>query len=61
MLLRQKRGGSYAYPEHHHGVTSVVRRLLWRLGFDPLTVYERLAQVDRERAYWKSRSETWGR
>lgn len=45
MLRRQKPGEHHNYPEHR----SVARRLLWRLGFDPLTVYERLAQVRHER------------
>jgi len=49
MHLRQKPDGFYAYPEHHN----TWRRLLWRLGFDPLTIRERLAQVDSERIYWK--------
>ncbi len=47
MLLRQKSGGFYAHPN------GLIRRLLWKLGFDPLTVYERLKQVDTERANWK--------
>ena len=52
MLRRQKAGESHVYPEHRKGVSGVIRRLLWKLGFDPLTVYERLAQVDIEREYW---------
>lgn len=53
MFLRQRLGGFYAYPDHHHGLSGIARRLLWRLGLDPLTVYERLAQVYRERDYWR--------
>jgi hypothetical protein len=53
MLRRQHPGEFHAYPDHHHGLGGVVRRALWRLGFDPLTVYERLTQVTRERDYWK--------
>lgn len=53
MLRRQKPGEWHAYPEHRHGLGGVVRRLLWRLGFDPLTVYERLAQVTHEREGYK--------
>lgn len=52
MLLRQEEGQFYSYPEEAHGVKGVLRRLVWKLGFDPLTVYERLAQVDIERKYW---------
>ena len=48
MLRRQKSGEFHNYPEHR----GVMRRLLWRLGFDPLTVYERLAQVRHERDYY---------
>ena len=29
------------------------RKTLWELGFDPLTIYERLRQVDIEREYWR--------
>ena len=57
MLRRQKPGEWHAYPEHRHGFSGVVRRLLWRLGFDPLTVYERLDQVRRERDYYANRME----
>ena len=53
MLRRQKDGEFHNYPEHRHGFSGVVRRLLWRLGFDPLTVYERLDQVRRERDDYK--------
>jgi len=49
---RKRDGGWYAYPQHR----SWWRRLLWRLGFDPLTVRERLAQVRIEAADWKR----WG-
>lgn len=52
MLLRQKADGCYSYPEHRRGVGGVIRRILWKLGFDPLTVYERLHQADTERKYW---------
>ena len=48
MLRRKKHGEFHNYPEHR----SIARRLLWRLGFDPLTVYERLAQVIHERDYY---------
>jgi hypothetical protein len=57
MLRRQKPGEFHNYPEHIRGLGGVVRRLLWRLGFDPLTVYERLAQIDVERRYWKQETE----
>jgi len=50
MLRRQHVDEFHAYPEGR----SWMRRLLWRLGFDPLTVYERLAQVRHEAAYWKA-------
>lgn len=49
MHERKRPGGFYAYPED----ASLWRRLLWRLGFDPLTRKERLAQVRREAADWK--------
>lgn len=49
MLRRKRPGKFYAYPEHR----SMFRRMLWHLGFDPLTVRERLRQVDTERLYWK--------
>lgn len=48
MLRRQHEGESHSYPEHRHGPGGVVHRLVWRLGFDPLTAYERLAQVRAE-------------
>lgn len=48
MLRRQKPGEFYNHPEH----LSVVRRMLWRLGFDPLTVYERLEEVRSERDWY---------
>lgn len=54
--LRQDPDGFYAYPEHVRGVRGVWKRLLWRLGFDPLTVRQRLAQVRREADDWKR----WG-
>jgi hypothetical protein len=53
MLRRQQPGEWHNYPEHRRGLDGAVRRLLWRLGFDPLTVYERLAQVRRERDDWR--------
>lgn len=53
MIQRKQPGCFYAYPEHTHGLAGVVRRVLWKLGFDPLTVRERLHQVDIEREYWK--------
>ena len=53
MLRRQHAGEFHAYPEHRTGGGGVLRRVLWRLGFDPLTVYERLAQVRQEAADWK--------
>jgi len=46
---RQHPDGFYAYPEHR----SLWRRLLWRRGFDPLTIRERLAQVRRENLDWQ--------
>lgn len=49
MLRRQKPGEFHNYPEHR----SIFRRMLWRLGFDPLTVYERLEQVRAEREDYK--------
>jgi len=49
MIRRQDPDGFYAYPDHRPWWS----RLLWRMGFDPLTVRERLAQVDVERAAWK--------
>ena len=48
MLLRQDPDSSYAYPDHR----GWFRKLLWKLGFDSLTVYERLKQTDKEREYW---------
>lgn len=54
MLLRQKPEGTYTYPEHRRGLNGKVRRLLWRLGFDSLTVYERLRQVETERDQYKT-------
>jgi len=60
MLRRQKPGEFHNYPEHR----SIIRRLLWRLGFDPLTVYERLNQVRTEAEYWRNQatqqSTKWG-
>lgn len=53
MLRRQQHGEFHASPEHRHGLSGVLRRLLWRLGFDPLTVYERLRQVETEREHYK--------
>lgn len=50
--LRKDPDAFYAYPAH----LSPWRWLLWRLGFDPLTLRERLAQVRREAADWKR----WG-
>ena len=59
MLLRQRPDRFYAYPEHvPMWPIGWLRRLLWKLGFDPLTVYERLRQVDHEREYWKAHVET---
>ena len=54
--LRKDPGGFYAYPEHYHGLRGIWKRLLWRRGFDPLTIRQRLRQVDTERADWKR----WG-
>ena len=54
--LRKKADGFYAYPEHVSGARGAWKRLLWRLGFDPLTVRQRLRQVEREAADWKR----WG-
>lgn len=53
MLRRQKSGEFHAYPEHRKGVGGVIRRLLWKMGFDPLTVYERLTQTETESKYWQ--------
>ena len=53
MLRRQKPGEFHNYPEHR----SAFRRLLWRLGFDPLTVYERLEQVRAEREWYAEKLE----
>lgn len=58
MLRRQKPGELHVYPEHRKGIGGVIRRLLWKLGFDPLTVYERLEQTDVERKYWQEKAET---
>lgn len=52
MLRLQKKGEYYPYPKCHKGFGGLVRRLLWRLGIDPLTVYERLSQVEFERDHW---------
>ena len=58
MIQRQKEDGWYAYPDHHKMLPwGWLRRLAWKAGFDPLTTRERLAQVDRERAYWKEAAE----
>lgn len=56
--LRKQPGGFYAYPdsERFPGLRGVWKKLLWRLGFDPLTVRQRLAQVRREAADWQR----WG-
>lgn len=62
MHLRQRPGGFYARPECDErdrrgcGLRGAYRRLLWRLGFDPLTVRQRLAQTRREAEDWKR----WG-
>jgi len=53
---RKQPGAFYAYPEHVRGLRGKWKRLLWRLGFDPLTVRERLVQVRREADDWKR----WG-
>jgi hypothetical protein len=53
MLRRQKPGEFHNYPEHR----SIIRRLMWTLGFDPLTVYERLEQVRAEAEYWEGKAE----
>lgn len=54
--LRKHPGGFYAFPSHVRGPRGAWKRLLWRLGFDPLTVRQRLRQVRREAADWKR----WG-
>lgn len=54
--LRKSPDHFYAYPEHYHGLRGVWKRLLWWMGFDPLTVRQRLAQVRREADDWKR----WG-
>ncbi len=51
--LRQDPAAFYVYPEHVSGIRGMWKRLLWRMGFDPLTVRQRLEQVDIERRYWK--------
>ncbi len=51
--LRKRVGMFYAYPEHVKGIRGVVKRAWWQLGFDPLTIRQRLVQVDIEREYWK--------
>ncbi len=51
--LRQDPAAFDAYPEHVSGIRGMWKRLLWRMGFDPLTVRQRLEQVDIERRYWK--------
>lgn len=53
MFRRQRKEGFYTYPDHK----GRLRRLLWRLGFDPLTVYERLDQTEIERNYYKQQFE----
>lgn len=53
MIRHQQPGAFYAYPDHRYGLGGLARRILWRLGFDPLTVRERLVQVDLEREFWK--------
>ena len=55
-MNHERQDGFYNYPEH----LSPWRRLLWRLGFDPLTTRERLAQVRTEAAYWKQQAEEDG-
>lgn len=52
---RQRLDGFYAYPEN----LNVWRRLLWHLGFDPLTVRERSRQYDIERSEWKRWGDEW--
>ena len=49
MIHRQTPNGHYTYPSHRPWWS----KLLWRLGFDPLTTRERLAQVQRENEDWK--------
>ncbi len=56
MYLRQDPEKFYAYPEHYEGVRGVWKRLIYRLGFDFLTIRQRLAQVDVEREYWKAQA-----
>ncbi len=46
---RQQLGAFYAYPEHR----SRWSRLLWRLGFDPLSRQERINQMRVEIVDWK--------
>lgn len=53
MIQRKQPGCTYAYPVRGPGLVNLARRALWHLGFDPLTVRERLSQVEVERAYWK--------
>lgn len=55
MHLRQDPDGFYACPDHYSGLRGAWKRTLWRLGYDPLTIRQRLAQVDVERQHWKER------
>ncbi len=54
MIQRQRAGRTYPEPGRKPGLGNLVRRWMWRHGFDPLTVRERLAQVDLEREAWKN-------
>lgn len=51
--MRQRPELFYAKPEHVRGIRGVWKRVLWRLGFDPLTVRQRLAQVRQEAEDWQ--------
>jgi len=54
MIRRREIDVWYAYPEDVPGIKGWLRRRLYDLGFDPLTIYERAEQLDTERAYWKN-------
>lgn len=43
----------HAYPEARRGLRGVRGRLLWQLGFDPLTTRERMRQLVKERDDYK--------
>jgi hypothetical protein len=51
--IRKQPGYTYLYPSHVRGVRGVWMRMWWRLGFDPLTLRQRLIQIQREADDWK--------